>query len=70
MLVWEERFELSPLGWKPSMLAVNTTPRQLELEPSFPPLNYPLVWRGVRDSNPRLAAYKAAAVATEPPPHI
>ena len=52
------------------MLAVNTTPRQLELEPSFPPLNYPLVWRGVRDSNPRLAAYKAAAVATEPPPHI
>ena len=61
MLVWEERFELSPLGWKPSMLAVNTTPRQLESEPA---------WRGVRDSNPRLAAYKAAAVATEPPPHI
>ena len=37
LLVWEERFELSPLGWKPSMLAVNTTPRPLGLESSVLP---------------------------------
>ena len=27
-------------------------------------------WRGEKDSNPRLAVYKTAAVATEPPPHM